>query len=58
MAARLLDAASDLAVFPHRGRLAGMNLRETTVVYPYIIRYRVEGDCVVILRVRHGMRQS
>lgn len=32
-------------------------LRETTLARPYIIRYRVDPDRVVILRVRHGARR-
>jgi len=27
-----------------------------TTVWPYILRYRVEGDTIIILRVRHGAR--
>ena len=56
----LIAAADGLEVSPRRGRLVHDNLRELTVVYPYIIRYRVdmENDRVVILRVRHGMRRS
>ncbi|MBV9747876.1 MAG: type II toxin-antitoxin system RelE/ParE family toxin [Acetobacteraceae bacterium] len=56
--ARALKTAGDsLAQFELRGRLVGGNLRELTVVYPYIIRYRISGDTIRILRVRHGMRQ-
>jgi plasmid stabilization system protein ParE len=29
-----------------------------TIVWPYILRYRVEGDGVIILRIRHGARQD
>jgi plasmid stabilization system protein ParE len=55
-----LDAVGDsLERFPQRGRpVRGTNLREWTLVYPYIIRYRIAGDDVRILRVRHGMRRS
>ena len=54
------DAVGDsLERFPQRGRpVRGTNLREWTLVYPYIIRYRIAGDDVRILRVRHGMRRS
>ena len=31
-------------------------LREITTVWPYVLRYRVEQDRVIILRVRHGAR--
>jgi plasmid stabilization system protein ParE len=37
--------------------LVGGNLRELTIVYPYVIRYEVLGNDVTILRVRHGMRR-
>ncbi len=44
--------------FPHRGRpVPGTNMRELISAYPYIIRYRVEGDRVIILRVRHTARR-
>jgi toxin ParE1/3/4 len=57
IAARLIAVGNSLVKFPDRGRpVLGTDLREATVVYPYI-RYRVEGDRVLILRVRHGMRR-
>ncbi len=58
MARALLAAGDSLASFPDRGRpVAGTGLREWTLVYPYIIRYRVAADHVRILRVRHGARR-
>jgi toxin ParE1/3/4 len=57
-ASRLISAGNSLINSPDRGRpVPRTHLRELTVVYPYIIRYRVDGDRVVILRVRHGMRR-
>ncbi len=56
MAERLIALADSLAEFPERGRDAGKERRELTVVPPYILRYRVEKERVVILRVRHGAR--
>jgi plasmid stabilization system protein ParE len=32
-------------------------MRELTVVYPYVIRYRITVDHLRILRVRHGARR-
>ncbi len=32
-------------------------MREQVTAYPYIIRYRIDGDKVYILRVRHGARR-
>ena len=58
LAGELLSAGDSLEMFPHRGRpVPGTALRELTVVYPYIIRYRVTDDHVRVLRVRHGRRQ-
>jgi len=56
LAARLIEVADSLAEFSERGRDAGGGLREMTTIWPYILRYRVEGDTVIILRVRHGAR--
>ena len=54
----LLDAADSLANFPHRGRPVGKTgMRELVTSYPYVIRYRVTGDRVVIPRVRHTSRR-
>ncbi|HYJ30825.1 MAG TPA: type II toxin-antitoxin system RelE/ParE family toxin [Allosphingosinicella sp.] len=58
LAQRLIDLADSLADFPHRGRDAGGERREMTVVWPYILRYRVDGDSVYILRIRHGAREE
>lgn len=56
LADKLIAVADSLAEFSQRGRPAGENLREMTTVWPYILRYRVEGDRVIILRIRHGAR--
>lgn len=54
-----LGAAADRLIdFPQRGRPVGAGIRELTVVHPYIIRYEIVGDIVVILRVRHGRRRA
>lgn len=53
---KLIAVADSLAEFSERGRPAGENLREMTTVWPYILRYRVEDDLVIILRIRHGAR--
>jgi len=54
IAARLFEAGSSLRKFPGKGRPVGDNLREWTLVYPYIIRYEIVGDDVHILGIRHG----
>jgi toxin ParE1/3/4 len=54
-----LKAAGDsLVLFPRRGRpVPRTNMRELVTTYPYVIRYYVDGDKVVILRVRHTARR-
>ena len=51
---KLIDAANSLSSFPSRGRPVEGALRELATVPPYVIRYRVEGEMVVITRIRHG----
>lgn len=58
LAGRLIEVADSLSEFPHRGRDAGDGKREMTSVWPYILRYRVEGETVFILRIRHGARRA
>jgi toxin ParE1/3/4 len=54
----LLEAGEGLVSFPHRGRpVRGTAMRELVSVHPYIIRYRIAGDDVVILRIRHTSRR-
>ena len=55
---RLILVADRLADFSERGRDAGNGRREITTVWPYILRYRVEVDRVIILRIRHGARDE
>ncbi|MCB8874101.1 type II toxin-antitoxin system RelE/ParE family toxin [Acidisoma silvae] len=58
LADSLLRTGEALHHFPHRGRIVtGSALREIVVTHPYILRYRVQGDEVVILRVRHAARK-
>lgn len=58
MAARLIDASFRLRDFPNSGRPAGDGRRELPSVPPYVIRYRVDGDTVQILRIRHGAQRA
>ena len=53
----LMTAGDSLAAFPYRGRPVGENLRELTLIHPYLIRYRIVGNEVYILRVRHGAQR-
>ena len=54
---RVFAAGESLAIFPNRGRPAGNGVRQLATVSPYIIRYRVHGDTVTILSIRHGARR-
>jgi toxin ParE1/3/4 len=58
LAERLIMVADSLAEFPERGRDAGEGRREMTIVRPYVLRYRVATERVVILRIRHGAREA
>ena len=55
---RLIEVANGLAEFSDRGRNAPAGTREMTIVWPYVLRYRVEAERVVILRIRHGARME
>jgi toxin ParE1/3/4 len=54
LARRLQAAADSLAAHPERGRTAARGLRELAIIHPYLIRYRIRDDAVIILRIRHG----
>ncbi|HEY5105215.1 MAG TPA: type II toxin-antitoxin system RelE/ParE family toxin [Caulobacteraceae bacterium] len=56
MALRLKFAGDSLDEHPDRGRLLGGGRRELLAVPPYLIRYRVRGETVQIIAVRHGAR--
>ena len=58
VADELVAAGNSLMTFPHRGRrVPGTNMRELVTSYPYILRYRIDGNTVVILRIRHTSRR-
>ncbi len=57
MAMRLIAVGNSLVEMPDRGRAVGGGSRELANVHPYLIRYRVAGDAIVILRIRHGARR-
>ena len=58
VAETLRNQGNGLVHFPHRGRpVPGTDMRELIAAYPYIIRYAIDGDTVVILRVRHTSRR-
>lgn len=55
-ALRLIAAGEALSAQPDRGRALPGGCRELTIVPPYLIRYRVRGEVVEVLTVRHGAR--
>ena len=57
-AGALVDAADSLAEFPERGRPAGNDTRELSIVPPYVIRYDIAESAVRILAIRHGRQQA
>jgi toxin ParE1/3/4 len=57
IAARLIEAAESLEDFPEKGQAATRGRRVWPVVPPYVIRYRIEGQTIWILRFRHGRRR-
>ena len=57
MAGRLVAAALQLESVPAIGRATTRGRRELAIVTPYLIRYRITGDRVTILEVRHGARR-
>ena len=54
MAARLKSAGDSLSEFPERGRGAARGIREFALIYPYLIRYRLQDGQVQIVRIKHG----
>ncbi|NBB59788.1 type II toxin-antitoxin system mRNA interferase toxin, RelE/StbE family [Pseudomonas sp. ODNR1LW] len=51
---RLISAAESLEQFANRGRLTEGGYRELTLIPPYIIRYRVAGERVIVVEIRHS----
>jgi len=53
---RLIDATTDLALFPYMGREGTDNTREWVVVVPYVLIYEVneKEKSVIILRIWHS----
>ncbi len=56
-ATRLIEAGNSLQSFPHRGRPASRGRRELVTVWPYIIRYKVEGGRIVVSDIKHGAQR-
>lgn len=59
VAAEIIESAEFLVEFPGRGRIVqGTPYREVMTSYPYVIRYRIGQDEIMILRIRHMARDS
>ncbi|MBR0560745.1 type II toxin-antitoxin system RelE/ParE family toxin [Neokomagataea sp. TBRC 2177] len=52
---RLIDATTDLALFPYIGREGTDDTREWVIVHPYVLLYEVDeiSKTVFILRIWH-----
>lgn len=57
IAVRLTTLANSLNEFPERGRPLGDDVRQLSIIRPYLLRYLVTDDAVIIQRVLHGARQ-
>ena len=58
MADEIIATGEQLALFPGKGRVVpGKGLREMITSYPYVIRYRISGQDIFILRIRHMARR-
>ncbi|WP_255367463.1 type II toxin-antitoxin system RelE/ParE family toxin [Caulobacter sp. UNC279MFTsu5.1] len=53
----MVTVVESLAQHPDRGRPLGDNLRELTVVRPYLVLYEVKAGSVHVLHIRHGAPQ-
>jgi plasmid stabilization system protein ParE len=56
LAERLVGCADSLEIFPNRGTPLPDGRRQISIIYPYLLRYRVLEDCVEIDSIRHGAR--
>ena len=58
IALQLKSSGDSLADFPERGAPIAGGRRQLTHVQPYLIRYRITEDTVVILDVRHAAEDA
>ena len=56
VAARLRELGDSVTDVPNRGRPAPNGMPGLVSVKPYIVRYRVTGDVVQIVHIRHSRR--
>ena len=57
MRERLLALGNSLTTFPLRGKLTSSGARQLVTVKPYILRYRIDQDEVIIIGIRHSARR-
>ena len=55
--AALRTLAQSLSTSPNRGRPAANGSRELVTVRPYVLRYSVHGEFVLIRSIRHSRRK-
>jgi toxin ParE1/3/4 len=55
---RLRAAAESLSEFADRGRPGPLGTRELAIVKPYLVRYAVVAEEVLVISIRHGARRS
>jgi len=55
---KLLAIGESLRDHPDRGRPISHSRREIAFVTPYLVRYRIKGDRVFIMEVRHAARRQ
>jgi plasmid stabilization system protein ParE len=56
LADRIVAAADSLTEFTYKGWPTGPGVRRISAVYPSILKYRIRGDGIYVLRVYHGAR--
>jgi len=56
-ASRLVATVESLTDQPHRGRALYGDIREIVAIRPYVVRYRVKGRAVQIIRIKHGAQE-
>jgi toxin ParE1/3/4 len=54
---RLITTVESLADQPLRGRALYGEVREIVAVTPSVVRYRVKGGAVQIIRIKHGAQE-
>ena len=56
-AQRIWDDCQRLKEFPESGRSGRVPMTREVLVRPYIIPYRIKGDCVEILNIFHSAQK-